>query len=416
MVLQLYISREFTYVYEKESVLKMPGFRSALKEALAVFVFSRLAILILTYLCVVLLPQQGGAFLNCTHGIHPNPCLFAWYRWDSQVYARIAYQGYTSAPDVVFYPLWPLLLHLGGQLAGGSFPVSYYLVGLFLSNICFYFALVLFYCLLSEEFELSLAKRALFYLAFYPYALFFFAGYSESLFVLLCIAFFLFLRRGKPLDLWLAGGMGCLAALNRPIGILLCIPFLVVYVQRFWLSAERHQYRWFQQVNALAPVALIPAGLLLYVIYLAYTRGNLFIIPTEEAVTWNRHFVWFWTTYHRMLKVLFTYPFLSLDFVKDLLDLTFTTLPLVALLISWKRLPLHYSLFALAAFLFTISYPLGTVNPMSAQPRYLMSIFPFIVVFALWGKWPRVDRLFLALSLPLLAFNCILFISHYWVA
>lgn len=400
----------------KRVYYKMSSFKTALKEALAVFAFSRLTILILTYLSIGLFPQAGGGFLNCTHGIHPNPCLFSWYHWDSQVYVRIAFQGYASAPDVVFYPLWPLLLHLGGLLAGGFFPVSYYLAGLLLSNICFYFALVLLYCLLNGEFEPSLAKRALFYLAFYPYALFFFAGYSESLFVLLCIAFFLFLQRGKPLDWWLAGGIGCLAALNRPIGILLCIPFLVVYVQRFWLTAERHQYRWFQQVNALAPIALISAGLLLYTIYLWYTRGNPFIIQTEEAITWNRHFAWVWTTYHRMLQILFTYPFLSLDFVKNLLDLTFTTLPIVALLISWKRLPLHYSLFALAAFLFTISYPLGTVNPISAQPRYIMSIFPFIVVFAIWGKWPHFDRLFLALGLPLFAFNCILFISHYWVA
>jgi hypothetical protein len=394
----------------------MPSFRTALKEALAVFVFSRLTILILTYLCVVLLPQVGGGFLNCTHGIHPNPCLLSWYRWDSQVYVRIAFQGYASPPDVVFYPLWPLLLHVGGLLAGGFFPVSYYLAGLLLSNICFYFALVLLYCLLSEEFEPSLAKRALFYVAFYPYALFFFAGYSESLFVLLCIAFFLVLRRGKPLDWWLAGGIGCLSALNRPTGVLLCLPFLVVYVQRFWFNAERDQYRWFQKVNALAPIALIPAGLLLYAMYLGHTRGNPFIIQTEEAVTWNRHFVWIWTTYHRMLKILFTSPLFSLDFVKDLLDLTFTTLPVVALLISWKRLPLHYSIFALAAFLFSISYPLGTVNPMAAQPRYIMSIFPFIVVFAIWGKWPHVDRLLLALWSSLLAFNCILFISHYWVA
>jgi Gpi18-like mannosyltransferase len=197
----------------------MPSFRTALKEALVVFAFSRLTILILTYLCIVLLPQAGGGFLNCTHGIHPNPCLLSWYRWDSQVYVRIAFQGYASTPDVAFYPLWPLLLHLGGLLGGGFFPVSYYLAGLLLSNICFYFALALLYCLLSEEFEPSLAKRALFYLAFYPYALFFFAGYSESLFVLLCIAFFLFLRRGKPLDWWLAGGIGCLAALNRPTAV-----------------------------------------------------------------------------------------------------------------------------------------------------------------------------------------------------
>jgi hypothetical protein len=99
-----------------------------------------------------------------------------------------------------------------------------------------------------------------------------------------------------------------------------------------------------------------------------------------------------------------------------MLDLAFTTVPIVALIISWKRLPLHYSLFALAAFIFSISFPLGTINPMASQPRYIMAIFPFIVVFAFWGKRPHFDRLFIALGPPLLALNTILFISHYWVA
>ncbi len=226
----------------------------------------------------------------------------------------------------------------------------------------------------------------------------------------------LLLRRGKPLDWWLAGGIGCLAVLTRSTGILLSIPFLIVYMRRFWFTAERKQYRWFQQVNAFAPIVLIPAALLAYTIYLGYTTGNPFIIQAEEAAGWHRHFAWIWTTYHQTLKILFAFPPLSLDFAKDLLDIAFTTLPIVALLISWKRLPLHYSLFALAAFILSISFPLGTINPMASQPRYMMSIFPFIVVFAFWGKRPHFDWLFIALGPPLLALNCILFISHYWVA
>ena len=389
----------------------MQIFRTALKEALWVFVFSRLTILVISYLCVVLFN-----FLDCTHGINPNPCLLAWYHWDDAAYVHIAYQGYIHTPDVAFFPLWPLLIHFGGLLLGGQIPLSYYLAGILLSNICFYFALTLLYWLLCEDFEPSLAKRALFYLAFYPYALFFFAGYIESLFVLLSVAFFLLLQRGKSLDWWFAGGIGCLAALTRSTGILLCIPFLIMYVRRFWLPAVRNQYGWFQRVSALAPIVLIPAAVLAYLIYLSYTKGNPFIISTEEATVWNRHFVWIWTTLHKMQKFFFASPAFSLDFAKNLLDLAFTTFPIVALIVGWKRLPLHYCLFALAAIIFSISFPLGSVNPLASQPRYMMSIFPLIVVFALWGKRPRFDQLFIALGPPLLAFNTILYISHSWVA
>lgn len=393
----------------------MPSFRVALKEAFWVFVFSRLTILLVTYIWIILL-SIGGHALDCTHGVSPNPCLFTWYRWDSVAYVHIAFQGYARTLDVVYFPLWPLLMHFGGLLLGGSFPFSFYLAGLLLSNICFYFALTLLYCLLSQDFEPSLAKRALFYLAFYPYALFFFAGYTESLFILLCVAFFLVLRRGKPLDWWLAGGIGGLAALTRSTGILLSIPFLTMYMWHFWLTPERHQYRWFQRVNALVPVVLIPVAVLVYSLYLAYTKGNPFIVQVEEATGWHRYFAWIWTTYYHVLKTLLTYPLFSLDFAKNLIDIAFTTAPIVVLVIGWKRLPLHYSLFAGAAILFSLSLPQATINPMASQPRYMMSIFPLIVVLAFWGKHPRVDQLFLALGPPLLALNCILFISHYWVA
>jgi len=133
-----------------------------------------------------------------------------WYHWDAVVYTSIAHQGYSFTPQVAFFPLWPLLVHCGGLLLGGVYPLSYYLAGLLLANICFFFTLVVLYCLLTEDFEPSLARRALFYLSFYPYALFFFVGYSESLFVFLCLAVFLLLRRGKALDWWYAGALGFL--------------------------------------------------------------------------------------------------------------------------------------------------------------------------------------------------------------
>lgn len=260
-------------------------FRTALKEAAWVFAFSRLTILLVSYISVVIIPMSGHSTpIDCIAGIHPNPCLFMWYHYDDGAYVQIAHQGYASTRDVAYFPFWPSLVHFGGLLLGGYFPFSYYLAGLLLANICFYFALVLLYCLLCEDFEPSLAKRAIFYLAFYPYAIFFFLGYTESLFLFLCVAVFLLLRRGKTLDWWLAGGIGALATLTRSAGILLSIPFLIMYIRHFWIPAERNKHSCLQKVNALAPLVLIPAAALVYMIYLDYTKGNPFIIQYEEAV------------------------------------------------------------------------------------------------------------------------------------
>jgi hypothetical protein len=391
--------------------------KSALKEAAWIFVLSRFTIILVSFIGIVLLPQSGQVLpLNCTSPIHFNPCFLVWYRWDAMAYADLAYKGYSFTPEVAFFPLWPLLIHFGGLLLGGNIPVSYYVAGLLLANICFYFALVLLYCLLSEDFEASIAKKALFYLAFYPYALFFFVGYTESFFLLLSIAFFLLLRRGKTLDWWFAGGIGFLAALTHSTGVLLCIPYLIMYIRHFWVSEKREQRRWLQKINALAPIILLPLGIVAYMIYLGYTKGNPFIFQSAETSYFHRHFAWLWMTFGYIVKLLLDQPLFAFVNVKNLLDFAFTALPIVALVWAWKRIPLHYSLYALAVIIFSLSFPLGTLNPLTSQPRYLIVLFPLFVIFALWGKHPRFDQFFVAIGPPLLAVFTILFIGHHFIA
>src|SRR6266568_9123385 len=211
----------------------MPSRKTAWVEAALIFCISRLVILFLTVIATLRLPLLGQtATRNCA--FDSTPCLLSWFHWDAIAYVNVADHGYSLTRNTVFFPLWPLLIHWVGALFGGS-TTSYYVAGLLLANVFFYLALVVFYLLLSEDFEPTVAKNALFYLAFYPYALFFFAGYAESLFLLLCLAVFFFLRRGNSLDWWLAGFFGFLAALTRATGIMLVVPLLVVFMQRFWL-------------------------------------------------------------------------------------------------------------------------------------------------------------------------------------
>ena len=149
---------------------------------------------------------------------------------------------------------------------------AYYLIGLILSNIFFFFALVLFHHLISEAFDPSIAKAGLLYLAFYRYAIFFFAGYTESLFLLLCLGIFLLLRSQQMRYWWLAGVLGFLATLTRSTGIVLMVPILIVALQRYWLGTQFHKTSWWQKLHALAPVLLVPLGLVTYMAYLAATK------------------------------------------------------------------------------------------------------------------------------------------------
>src|SRR5712691_3470268 len=191
----------------------MQSSKVAWKEAAWVFLLSRLLIVLMSAVSVFVLPQFVPFFkaylvLAPHYSDAPDSLsvfFFSWLRWDAVHYVNISFQGYKNIQDVAFFPLWPLIQHFFGLLLGGSIPGSYYLAGLLFSNLCFYFVLVLLYRLLTEDFDPATARRALFYLAFAPYALFFFAGYTESFFVLLCIATFIVLQRGKARDWWFAG-------------------------------------------------------------------------------------------------------------------------------------------------------------------------------------------------------------------
>ena len=397
--------------------------RTACKEAVWVFGLSRLMIFLLSFISIFLLPRFIPFYKQRLALDEPfkvdlsglKAFFFSWFRWDAKAYANISMQGYKHTPDVAFFPLWPLIQHFGGLFLGSIWPGSYYLAGLLVANVCFYIALVLFYCLLAEDFESRLARRALIYLSFGPFALFYFAGYSESLFLLLCIAFFLILRQGKPLDWWLAGFLGFFATLTRSAGLMLAVPFLCVYIQRFWLSSEREDNTKFHKLNALMPIMLLPFGIVVYMVYLYYTKGDPFIFQTEQAIVWQRHFSLPWNTLGMMVVTIFTSPSIII-LALNVIDNSFALLPLVVLGFGWKRIPLHYALFGLALAAFSVSFPAADIVPMISQPRLTIVFFPICVILAVWGKNRRFNTSYLSFTLTLLIINIIMFIGNIWVA
>jgi hypothetical protein len=401
----------------------MQQLKKACREAAWVFGMSRLMIILVSFVSIFLLPRfispyQVRLAWDEPYTVDPyglRALFFSWFRWDVKAYINISMNGYKHIPDVAFFPLWPIIQHYAGLLLGGIRPGSYYLAGLLAANICFYLALVLFYCLLAEDFESTLARRALIYLSIGPYALFFFAGYSESLFVLLCIACFLFFRRGKPLDWWLAGVLGFLATLTRSAGLMLAVPYLCVYVQRFWPMPERENFSRSSKLNALLPLVLLPAGIVVYMLYLKYTKGDPLIFQIEQAIAWQRHFSLPWNTLFVMANALVKSP--SITYLAlNLIDNLFAILPLVVLALGWKYIPLHYALFALAMLVFSSSFPANDIVPMISQPRLTIVIFPITVVVAVWGKHPRLHKCFFTLALAFLIVNIILFVGDIWVS
>lgn len=405
----------------------MPERYAAWKISTQIFLLSRLLILCVTCACLYILPGLIPGYLKgveadfSTYQALPwqqlNVFLFSWLHWDAKAYLNISFLGYHYLSDTGFFPLWPLVQHLGGLLLGGSFPVSYYLAGLLLANLFFYIDLVLLYHLISREYGIVIARRVLFYFSFSPCALFFFAGYSESLFVMLTLGMFLSLQRARAGDWWLAGLCGLLATLTRSTGLVLVLPFLAVTLQRFWWSSPRGQRNWRRTMRTSMPVVLIPAGLVIYMIYLHVVTHDTLRFFHEENTVWHRSPTFPLLTLWLALQS-FSRETLFVLQVENALNLSTSLFPFVLLLRGWRSLPLPYILFTVGVALFSLSFPtiIAQNEPLLSLPRYVMVLFPVTLLFALWAKHPRVDAGFRLLTL--LAFVCAvaLFVSNIWVA
>lgn len=381
----------------------MKAVREALNGITPIFFMSRIAILLISVLAMRLPPL--GQLVRGTNCNVDSQCLLLWYHFDSIVYVQLAAHGYSNLSETVFFPLWPIMMHLLGALFGAS-TISYYIAGLLLANGFFYLALVVFYVLLKENFDQDTVKRVVFYLTFSPCAIFFFIGYTESLFLMLCLIVFLALQRER---FWLAGLCGFFAALTRSQGILLVIPFLVMV----YLWFRSRSTNWRERLHAGFSLLGIPLSVVTFMVYLFYVWKDPLAFSSEEALYWHRSLTFPLQSIFAAFIALFQAPKIDL-FLLNLVDLAFVLVFLSILITGWKKLPLHYSLFGLALFLFSISYPQGSIEPLTAAPRYLLVIFPVFITLGIWGK--RFDRAITACSLILFTINVVLFVNHYWVA
>ncbi|MGX6448223.1 mannosyltransferase family protein, partial [Patulibacter sp. S7RM1-6] len=143
-------------------------------------------------------------------------------RWDAVWFLDIAGVGYPTsyAPRTAFFPLYPVLVNVGGFLVRSPM-----VAGLLLSLACAYAGAMLVHRLTDMELGRRSAGMAVWALLAFPGSLWLTAVYSEGLFLLLSAGCLYAARRRR----WpLAALCGVLAALTRSAGIVLVVPLLVV--------------------------------------------------------------------------------------------------------------------------------------------------------------------------------------------
>lgn len=364
-------------------------FNQTVRDVAIDFVTTRFAIIVIAELAAVIVGQRAGTHVQESSHL----LLSVWGHWDAVHYIDIGTIGYHGT-DMAFFPLFPLLIKILGKILG-----NHLIAGMLVSNVAFFFGLLFLYKLVEHEFERTVARRAMFYISIFPTAVFFSAVYTESLFFMLTVASFYYMRERR----WvLAGTIGIFAAATRVEGIILVVPYLIEWYGTFGRDVRRG-------AAALWPVALIPLGLFAYMGYLWVLNGDPLYFSHVQA-HWNRHLAAPWTaifnSFHKIANATS-----SQTIANQLLELVFTALMIGVLVAGWRRLRPSF----IAYMGLSILVPLCTSSLMS-MPRFALVLFPMFAILALWGRRPSVNNAILAFSLPLLGLYTVLFADWYWVA
>jgi len=201
------------------------------------------------------------------------------WRADVAHYMVLAQEGYLKAPfdieshrsrQFAFFPLHPLLLWLLSHVTKDLM-----LGGAALSNIFFFFALILLHKLtLAFGYDESVAGRTIFYLAAFPVSYFFSVPMTESVFLFLTVASFYAAKREKW---WTAGILGAFASAARSNGVLL-LPALVLLSWQMYRSLK---------IRKILGLVLVPVGLCAYMFYCWLLSGDA-LAYSHAMVRWGR--------------------------------------------------------------------------------------------------------------------------------
>lgn len=326
--------------------------------------------------------------------------ILPWLNFDGKNYLEIAISGYESNKVLaVFYPFYPILV----RTLSFNLKLNPIILGLLISYTSAFLGCILFHQLLKSQFSEKIASRSVLLMLIFPASFYFFAFYTESLFLLLSILTFYFLKKNYFL---LASLSVSLAAATRIVGIAL-IPVLIYEgYQQFKKTKKIH---W--------SILISPLGFISFAIYNLIKFDNPFLMFTAQTDPKFGRSIDFLSPFHvfndALSKIIAgPQPYYDNPFVYPviILELLFAIYAVVLLILSYKNIPTSYWLYCL----FSISI-IFFGSALSSIIRYLLLIFPFFVFLSL--KLDRKQFVILSLtSFLLLIFASSLFLRNYWIS
>jgi Gpi18-like mannosyltransferase len=381
---------------DTERAVSVGGWRQAFLTGLSVW-----AAALLTYLLInMMIRREAGPPIS---GV-----LEVWNRWDTGHYVTIALEGYSrSTENPAFFPLYPMIMRvLEPVLPGGMLSA-----GLIVSWIACVGALTVIYRLVDDLFGPALANRTTVFLMAFPFAFYLCAAYNTSLFLALSVASLYCMRRGQW---WLAGLWAGYASGTRQAGVLLAIAFVIEYLRQHDWKPSRA--RW-----DAAAIALVPSGLIAYVLYCLYFHGDALKFIHIQTYWGRNSMSWPWTGSVHAIDQISTAAaggaVLQPAVVLNIIDLMAVPLTITLLILSvvgpWKlgREAWYLIASAAAGFLLVLVSPLGLeLPPLHGVPRYALEVLPAFIVLARIGANRYAERFYL---MPAIGIQGVLVLAYF---
>jgi hypothetical protein len=298
-----------------------------------------------------------------TPGRRPYHLTQGLFAWDGTFYREIASQGYDSlGPEALrFFPLVPLV----GRWIGLLLPIPTGFGVVLLSNAMALVAAVLLRRLVVHETDdRRLAGRAVWLLALLPPAMVLVLGYAESTFLALSLGVFLALRRQRW---WAAAGLGLLAGLTRPVGLVLAVPAAIEAARGLRGLPVR---AWIGRAAAVAG-PLVGTGI--YLLWVEATQGD-WALPFELQGTSDLRGSW--TSPLARAADSFSGLFGS-ERLGDGLHAPWIVLYLVLLVVVFLRWPVAYGAFSAVLLVLALS-----AESLGSFERYGLAAFPLVLALA----------------------------------
>lgn len=287
------------WLYEDKSISQNEdvSFKEGSMIVLKAFIF-RIIIYIISILIMILFIDNFKLSLN--------EFLSQWQKWDAHHYINIAkggYKYYVENGDYVtlaFFPLYPSMMRILYSICR-----DYRLAALLVSSICYSIMCYYVYALVALDYGKAVAKKVVIYISIFPFAFFYGGMMTESIFMLMTVATFYYIRKHE----WLKVGLfGALCAFSRMIGVIMILPAAFEWCETYkpFKLLKNKNWKELRKCFSYVPLVLITLVGTLGYLYINYKNtGGWFTFLEYQQKYWNHENCYFTKTLIDIFKYVF---------------------------------------------------------------------------------------------------------------